>query len=160
MNTKKDQKFATKVYSDSLKVVITKEVEQGDSIYKQWEDQLRKNWPSDSISYFLIDRQIEHSLKNSKLNESEKLILNYRLVYYSYFRRFLYDSIIYRNKAIDLLFKTLDSDNDLLRSSVYFKTTPDKLKKYINEVKNAPTDRVKDSLIWCRINSYKRLKDY
>ena len=104
------------------------------------------------MPYFILDRQIELLLKNPELTETDRLILNYRLIYNYYYRRYIYDSIQYREMAIDLLFQTLNSDTGLVRTSAYLKTTPEEMEKYINEVKNAKTVIIQDSLIWHRIN--------
>jgi hypothetical protein len=156
-NTKKDEKT---VYGDnSFSLNIIKEVQQSDSIQKLWESQIYKNWvESDSMPYFILDRQIERLLKNPELSENDRLVLNYRLVYNYYYRRYIYDSIQYRERAIDLLFRTFDSDIGLIRSSAYFKTTPEEMEKYVNEVKNAKTNMVQDSLIWHRINTSESVK--
>lgn len=60
--------------------------------------------------------------------------------------------------AIDLLFQTFNSDTGLVRTSAYFKTTPEEMGKYINEVKNAKTFKIQDSLIWHRINYNEQLR--
>jgi hypothetical protein len=144
----------TVVRDNSVNLLITKEVQQSDSIQKQWESQVYKNWvENDSMPYFILDKQMERLLTNPELTETDRLVLNYRLVYNYYYRRYIYDSIQYRKKAIDLLFRTFDSDTGLIRSSVYFKTTPEEMEKYIYEVKNAKTVTIQDSLIWHRINT-------
>lgn len=150
-NKKKDEKTQSDTNLTSL--IIIKEVQRSDSIQKQWESQVYKNWvESDSMPYFILDRQIELLLKNPELTETDRLILNYRLIYNYYYRRYIYDSIQYREMAIDLLFQTLNSDTGLVRTSAYFKTTPEEMGKYINEVKNAKTVMIQDSLIWHKIN--------
>ncbi|HAQ21276.1 MAG TPA: hypothetical protein DCR40_18905 [Prolixibacteraceae bacterium] len=160
-NPKKDIKVDKNKITENIRMSIAKEIQQKDSVYMRWHDQMYKSWTScDSMPYFILDRQINRLLENPELSKADKIILNYQLVYHYYSRRFIYDSIQYRNKAIELLFKTFDSDKDLLYSSAYYKTTPDKFKKYINEIKNAGTDKVIDSLIWHRLDSDERLKDY
>jgi hypothetical protein len=157
----KEYKITEKASQESLKEEITNEVQKKDSSLIQWVRDVHDKWhPNDSMPYFILDRQIEQLLKNPKLTEADQLILNYRLSYEYYLRRFIYDSLTYRDKAFDLFFKTLDSDKDLYRSSIYFKTTPERLKKYIEDVKNAQTNKVKDSLIWRKLDSYNRLSGY
>jgi hypothetical protein len=89
-------------------LIIIKEVQRSDSIQKQWESQVYKNWvESDSMPYFILDKQIERLLKNPELTETDRLVLNFRLIYNYYYRRYIYDSLQYREIANDLLFKLL-----------------------------------------------------
>jgi hypothetical protein len=156
-NLKKDEKTQTNINTTGLSII--KEVQRSDSIQKQWESQVYKNWvESDSMPYFILDKQIERLLKNPELTETDRLVLNFRLIYNYYYRRYIYDSLQYREIANDLLFQTFNSDSGLIRTSAYFKTTPEEMEKYINEVKNAKTVRIQDSLIWYQINYNEQLR--
>jgi len=158
---KKDQQIGQEVILNNSTAKIKKDVQQKDSIFNNWRDKMYKNWkPSNSMPYFILDKQIELMLKNPELSKADSMVINCQLVYDYYLRRYIYDSIQYRDKAFELLFKTINSDKYLIYSSAYFKTTPAKMEQYLNEIKNIKTNKLQDSLVWRVLNSYQRLKAY
>lgn len=151
-NIKKDEKTLSENNSTRLNTIV--EVQLSDSIQEKWESHLYKNWiESDSMPYFILDRKIERLLKNPDLTETDRFVLNLRLIYHYYYRRYIYDSIQYREMAFNLLLQTFNSDEGFIRTSTYFKTTPDDMEKFFNDVKNAKSVILQDSLIWDRINN-------
>lgn len=150
-----------KVASNRSVEKIKMEVQQRDSLYLQWSDRMYKAWkPCDSMAYFILDKQIERQLRDPKLTKADKIVLDYQLVYNYYLRGLIYDSKEFKGKAIELFDKVSGSDDGLVYTSFYFKTTGEKMKEYLNKINDAKTNKLKDSLVWNLLNSYQRMKDY
>ena len=74
-NPNKDIKVDKNKITENIRMSIAKEIQQKDSVYMRWHDQMYKSWTScDSMPYFILDRQINRLLENPELSKADKII--------------------------------------------------------------------------------------